>query len=112
MVPGLVGGNDDVQRWTAELMAKGRPRFCPGAAAGRDRSGGGGRQAPVEDGDVDGAAQKFVEGVSGVRHSEGRERDQTGGRRSSPGRPDFEERRRRQCGLRRGNPAAWGRLRG
>ena len=35
MVPGLVGGNDDVQRWTAELMAKGRPRFCPGAGVQR-----------------------------------------------------------------------------
>ena len=61
-------------------MAKGTGRARPGAGTGGDRSCGGRRRAPVEDGNDDTLQEKFANDVREVRSDVGkRERPRGGG---------------------------------
>ena len=80
VVPGEGKIDDSVRRDEAESMARGHGRWHPGAAAGGDRSCGGGRQAPVEDENVDSLQGKIADDVREVRSVVGkREEEKEGG---------------------------------
>ena len=75
----LRGCDDDLQLGEAKAMAKGTGRARPGAGTGGDRSCGGRRRAPVEDGNDDTLQEKFANDVREVSSDVGkRERDQEG----------------------------------
>ena len=76
VVPGLGKYDDDVQHGTTKRMARGRARLRPRAVARGDRSCGGGRQAPVEEGGVDLLHEKFPEEVREVHDDTGKNGDQ------------------------------------
>ena len=71
--------DDDLQRGEAKTMAKGMGRLRPGTAARGDRSYGGGRQAPVEDENVDSLQGKIADDVREMRSVVGKRKGEKSG---------------------------------